>query len=124
MPDYTFDPSPAEIAEATAFVNSTLQDSVVWQSVTYAPDGRGGTTITHTDTTIPVWVRNPGQKDASATHAPGEIMTEWEFVCRKSDNVQPKDIFVYNGLAVEVVEIILKGTSSFSQIIFGKRVSS
>lgn len=124
MTDYSFDPSPAEVADAQSFIATTLDDTAVWRSVSYAPDGHGGSTRVFTDTTIPVWARNPGAKPASFSKSPGETNYEWEFICRVSDLIQPKDVIRYNGNDVEVFEISQRGTSSFAQLIYGRRVGA
>jgi len=124
MPDYNFDPSPADVAEAQAYVDSTLDDSAVWRSVSYVPDGRGGSTRTFSDTTIPVWVRNPGSKPSSYSKAPGETTYSWEFVINAHWNLQPKDVLLYNGKTIEITDITQRGTSTFSLLVYGKQVSA
>jgi hypothetical protein len=125
MPDYTAEPSPAEIAEAQNYIaTSVLTDSAVWRSVSYTPDGRGGVTRSFTDTTIPVFARNPVDKPTSPTKAPGESVHEFEFICRVTDDIQPKDVIRYSGLDLEVVEVLQKGTASFAHLVYGKRVGS
>lgn len=124
MPDYSFDPSPSDIADAQAYIATTLDDSAVWRSVAYVPDGRGGVTRTFTDTTIPVWARNPGAKPSNFSKAPGETSYDWEFVCRVSDLIQPKDVLQYRGNNIEVFKITQKGTASFAQLVFGRQVSA
>ncbi len=124
MPDYTFDLTPAELADASSFVDSTLAGSATWQSVSYSPDGRGGSTRNHVDTTIEVWARNPSQSLSNLMRAPGEITTEWQFICSLTHNIQPKDVIVYGGAITEVIGITQKGTDSFCQLLLCKRVSS
>ena len=125
MPDYTSDPTAAEIAEAQAYIlNTALNDTAVWRSVAYVPDGRGGSTRTFTDNTIPVWVRNPGSKPTNYVKASGETVYEWEFICRLSDAIQPKDVLQYQGNDIEVVYTTQRGTASFAQVVYGKRVGA
>jgi hypothetical protein len=123
MPDYTSDPTPDDISEASAFLATQMNDSATWRSVAYTPDGRGGVTRVFTDTVIPCWVRNPMSAPGDPIHAPGTSLYEWEFICPLSYSIQAKDVLVYAGLSLEVVEVIQHGTASFSQVVYGKRVS-
>jgi hypothetical protein len=124
MTDYTYDPSPDDIADAQSAVAVALDDTATWRSVSYVPDGRGGSTRTYEDTAIPVWARNPGAIPSSFSKAPGETTYDWEFICPATALIQPKDVIQYKGNNVEVVEITQHGTSAFSQLVIGKQVSA
>lgn len=125
MPDYSADLTDAEIAEAQAYiVTSALSDTAVWRSVSYTPDGRGGSSRVYSDTTIPVWARNPVSKPSSYSKASGETTYEWEFICPVTALIQPKDVIQYKGKNVEVTEVTQHGTSPFSQCVYGRLVAA